>query len=408
MSDNNELIIDKAINDITEYIDDNSFDLVEYNKVPLAEIATLGAGFASIPASMRTITQTVKVAGEGLYRADLHGLAGSLAMAKDGSGYLGAVVKEGEGLLGQARFLKAEELTATSITKMPVDPTTLMMAIALANIEHKLGEIQETQKSIYEYLEQQNEAKQKGSLVFLSDILQNYKINWNNDGYKGPKSNEVQSIMREAEQLIEFYKKQISSKVKKQNFIHSNQDISKKIKELEHDFKEYQLAINLYSFSAFDEVLLAGNYNKEYLDNISNKIDTYSFEYRQLFTKCSRMIEKYSNTSIENVAMKGFGKATKITGKVVEKIPVISKSQLDENLIKAGNNIVQSSKKGTQTKLIKFSQISNAGTTLFNDKIKMINVLYNEPKQILLDNDYVYVKKNQYYDDQKDRAMEVA
>ena len=38
----------------------------------------------------------------------------------------------------------------------------------------------------------------------------------------------------------------------------------------------------------------------------------------------------------------------------------------------------------------------------------MINVLYNEPKQILLDNDYIYVKRNQYYDDQKDRAMALA
>jgi len=404
----NELVVDTAINDIAEFVDDNTFDLVEYNKVPLAEIATLGAGFASIPVSLRTVTQTVKVAGEGLYRADLHGLAGSLAMAKDGSGYLGAVVKKGEGLLGQARFLDAGDLTATSTTTMPVDPATLMMAIALANIEHKLGEIQETQKSIYEYLEHQNEAKQKGSLVFLSDILQNYKINWNNDGYKAPKSNEVQSIMREAEQSIEFYKKQISSKVKKQNFIHSNQDISKKIQELEHDFKEYQIAINLYAFSAFDEVLLAGNYNKEYLSNISNKIDNYSFEYRQLFTKCSRMIEKYANTSIESLAMKGIGKATKFTGKVVEKIPIISRSQLDENLIEAGNNIVKSSKKGTKTKLIKFSQISNSGVKIFNDKIKMINVLYNEPKQILMDNDYVYVKKNQYYDDQKERALAVA
>ena len=64
----NELVVDTAINDIAEFVDDNTFDLVEYNKVPLAEIATLGAGFASIPVSLRTVTQTVKVAGEGLDR----------------------------------------------------------------------------------------------------------------------------------------------------------------------------------------------------------------------------------------------------------------------------------------------------------------------------------------------------
>lgn len=53
------------------------------------------------------------------------------------------------------------------------------------------------------------EAKLKGNINVLADILNNYKFNWDNDKYKDHKHILVQDIKREAEQSIILYQELI-------------------------------------------------------------------------------------------------------------------------------------------------------------------------------------------------------
>lgn len=52
------------------------------------------------------------------------------------------------------------------------------------NIEKKLNTIQETQKEILEFLKEKERATLQGNFNVLSDIMGNFKYNWDNDTYK--------------------------------------------------------------------------------------------------------------------------------------------------------------------------------------------------------------------------------
>ena len=148
------------------------------SRIPFAELATLGAGLSKLPEAARTITQTVSTgSGEALYRCVFpEGVSGTLAQAKDGSGYLGAIMDDG--VAGQARWIPVQPGATTVSTVVPFDPVTLAVTVALASVNAKLDKIQETQQQILDFLKRDKESEQVGDLKSLVDILKRYKYNW--------------------------------------------------------------------------------------------------------------------------------------------------------------------------------------------------------------------------------------
>ena len=61
--------------------------------------------------------------------------------------------------------------------------------------------------------------------------------------------------------------------------MHSDQEIKSKIKKLGENLTEYQLALYLYSFSSFLEVMLLENFNKNYINEIKEKINHLNADY---------------------------------------------------------------------------------------------------------------------------------
>ena len=94
------------------------------------------------------------------------------------------------------------------------------------SIDKKLDIIQETQQEILSFLENKEKANLKASLDTLSDILNNYKYNWENEKYRTNKHILVQSIKHEASKSIEFHQNQISEKLKKQSLLHINKSVN--------------------------------------------------------------------------------------------------------------------------------------------------------------------------------------
>ena len=135
----------------------------------------------------------------------------------------------------------------------------IFMAAALANIDKKLDAIQELQQEMMDFLVQKERAELRGNLIFLSDILNNYRFNWNNDMYKNSNHIKVLDIRQMAEQKILFYRDQISSKLKKKSLIHSDKEAKKQIDAIQSAFKEYQLALYTHSFSSFLDIMLYAN-----------------------------------------------------------------------------------------------------------------------------------------------------
>ena len=367
-------------------------DITEYMRIPFTGIAALGAGLSSLSPVFRTVTQTVQTnGGETLYRAVFKdGVSGKLLNSKDGIGKLGTILKD-DGGFAQARWVEANVSTITTSTVMPFDPTTLFMSAALMSIEKRLGDIQETQQEILDFLQASKKAEQRGNLTFLADILNNYKYNWNNAMYKSNMHLKVQDIKQKSEENIKFYRGQIQKTLQKSNILLGDQDIKNRIKKLIPDFREYQLSVYLHGFSSFLEVMLLGNYDNGYLGSIIQKMEQYSYEYRELYTECYNKLENNANSSMQSYLRNGLANLSENAGNVIAKIPVINKSPIDEFLIGAGNTLEQhNSKKAGQT-IKRLVNNKDCYTHPFIENIRMVDRLYNQPTEILFDKDNIYL-----------------
>lgn len=239
-------------------IKDDCPEISNYMKVSLGEIASLGAGLSALPASFRKVTQTLSSNGDNLWRMFTQPGATGQLQVKNGI-TLGAMTGSDGLISARARFEKVKNVTTTTSAVMPIDPATLLIAAALVSVQKQLNEIQEGQKDIMEFLSVDKRSKQKGNLTYLNDVMNNYKFNWDNDTYKSNMHLKIQDIKQESEQNILFYRQRIHNVIGKQSLFHADQATKNQLSKVKQDMEDYQLAVYLFGYSSFLEVLLLGN-----------------------------------------------------------------------------------------------------------------------------------------------------
>lgn len=349
---------------------------------PLAELSSLGAVFSSLPAAFSSVTQT---AGQGkvLYEATFP-VAGKLAQAKDGSGFLGAIVGK-KGVVGQARFheVKGAAEAASSASMM-------FMALAIMAINKSLKDISENQKDIINFLEVDKQTQLKGDLIILSEIIEEYQHNWNNSQYRSNREMQVLDIRRSAEQNILFYREMIEKKLGKQSFIHL--DTGKTLNDAQFKFRYYKLALYLYAFSSFLDIMLLENFDAAYLNSVVSKIKNYSLEYDQFFQKSLENVEKYASTSLQARSLQGLAIAGKFAGEQIAKIPdKDNKIKIDDKLISGSGKLDKINTEAIKKTVDSFTAVEDSGIQMFSDKIQLINRMYNEPLCLMFDGENMYL-----------------
>lgn len=353
----------------------NEVRLEEYTRVPISEIAALGALFQPLSHIFQQVVLGQEGGGNGLYWVTGVANGQCLASARDGSGFLGAILKEGGGL-GQAR-----------LHPFACDPATLCMAIALMSINRKLDKIQKTQREILAFLELKEKTALKGNLNTLADILKNYQYNWNNEMYKINKHIQVQEIMRDAEQSIIFYQERIKKEADRRERVHTYHSVKEKLEKVKSEFQDYNLAVYLYAFSAFLEVMLLENFEEGYLDSMARKIEDYDHHYASLYAKCFKQIEKSVESSAEMQVLHGLAEVDKFAGKAMVMLPLAGKGKINGRI--AGKIEKTVSKKAKEV-VNRYKGEQENGTRIFAKNIKMINKIYNQPLNLLFDKEHIY------------------
>ena len=374
---NNDLIM-QMMNDssLCPQIKESEVGVSNYTPLPLSRLAAYGTAFQPLASAVQTAVNGA--GGSGLYYVNTGGK--TMFQMKGSNNFIGSL-KTSNGVVGGGQ---------AQMSPLACDPTMIFMAAALANIEKKLDAIQDMQKEMMDFLVQKEKSEIKGSLNFLFDIYSNYKFNWDNETYKKNSHNQVLNIKRESEQKIIFYREQIISKVNKKSLIHSDQTVEKQLQAVQDQFKDYQLALYLLGFSSFMEIMLLENYSEDYLAGISKKLSEYSFKYRELYTKCYNEIEGYSATSVQSSLLKGVSKASKSVGKLMEKIPVISKGQVNEALITAGDKLAEINEDKLRKQMALLIEHQSNSVRPFIENIDTVNQLYNKPVQLVIDKENLY------------------
>ena len=357
--------------------------------VPIAELALLGTGVASLIPALRKVTQTTTFNTQGLYQLANAGVGDTLKIAKNGN-FWGAF-KTADGSSKFAQLQAAEPLSTTSTAVMPIDPATMMMAVALFAIEQQLKGIEEKQKQILSFLEIEKESETEADVEILSKMITTYKHNWNNEHFIASNHKMVLDIQRTARKNMLSYKKKVAELLDSKKMIVAQAKVKSTLSDLQKKFKYYRLSLYTFSMASLIEIMLSGNFKEAYISEIKTEIKKFSLEYRDLFTECSMYLEKMASVSVEANVMKGIGIASKAVGKFIGSIPVVKEKQVDEFLQDGGEHLKENAQDMQKNILESLATLHNPGTGVFMDKMEDMIQIYNHTDKICFDDKKIYL-----------------
>lgn len=385
----------KDLMEITEGLLLDTKSSIENKKtmsVPIAELSALGAGVASLVPAFNTVTTTTTLATDGLFTIANKVAGDTLKMAKNGNAW--GAMKTATGGSKMVQLAEAGPLTATSQAVSAINPTTMMMAVALYSIEKQLGEIAETQKQILSFLEIKDEAGIEGDLETLSELINNYKHNWDNEIYVQNSHKMVMDIKRTARSNMLASQKRVAELVASKKLVVGQGQVKSTLSEMEKRFKYYKLALYTYSLASMMEIMLGGNYKEEYITGIKDEIIKLSGNYRDLFEKSSLYLEKLGRSAVEANVLKGIGTAGKAVGKFIGSIPLVKEGPVDEFLQDGGANLKKNAIGMEEQAVHQFAALNNSGTHIFVNKMEDMIQIYNHTERICFDNKQIYLVAN--------------
>ncbi len=357
-----------------------NMDVSKCLKLPFGDIAALGAVFGQMIPAFRTFSMD----GGGYMPVNMKP-GDRLRQAKDGSFYGSHKTPD-----GNFKFTKWEKVDSVDVT-LPVNPSLILMAAMLADIEKKLDAIEKTQAQILSFLEQDKQAEQQGNLNMLIDMLSGYKFNWDNDQYRINHHMKALDIKQTAEKNILFYQEQIEAAVRRIPAVYLDQAVGGLLDEWTKLFKNYRTAVYSFAFSSLLEVLLLGNFQQSYLDQVAEKTRRYRERYQVLFAQCRDRLRTLSGDSVESKLLSGIGNANRALGRLIASAPVLGQGAADKWLEESGEKLLKDTDAKGERLGAFFSANEEPGSEVFEDSIRDIGTIRNRTRGIVIRGDALYL-----------------
>ena len=384
---NREKALSQIIN-VDCYLMPEDTKLDHYKRIPITNIASIGAGMSSLPAAFRTATTQMATNTENLYELT-NGI--TLKAAKEGNGLLRGFEMGSKGVKTQGLFKSVEGLNTTVTTTMPINPATMCMAVAIMSIDKKMDRIIELEQSILDQIIAKERAELRNNIDFLSDVLRDYRYNWNNDRFLDGNHVMALQIKKESGTYIRKYRELIEKNLKINGVIKGDADISKAIKKIARDMNEYQIAVYVYAFASLVEIMLKGNFNSEYLKKVSDRIEDNSIQYRELYTKAYNKLLHKADTTVESQIIGALSSIGKAAGNLAAKSPALDLLDVDDALRHGSKKLSKINDKKIARELQRIESKQAVYIRPFVDNISILDKAYNEPVQIMFDDKYIYL-----------------
>lgn len=365
-------------------------ELNKAKKISLTDIASLGAVFSQIPEVAQAIVAAITddpTKMDKLYRGIWpKGADGKLAF-KDGVTRGAILHKNEQGKNVIVARMKFEPVDGD----LPINPTMIAIAVALMEINKKLDGIQSSIDEVLRFLETDKQAKQRGNLRTLAEIMEDFKRKGSDSKFCENRNHTVQEIQRDARQNIEFYKTRIETAAKKKKTFHSLKDVREYTESIATNFAEYQLACYLYAYSAFLDTVLRKDFEEGSIDSCRSKIIRIAEDYDALFRECRTQIASYQRSSVGNKMVGGIGKTAGTLGKAIRNIPVVEKGPVDELLLNAGDALRDANKETVKAQVNNLEVLENNRMGDFLNGIGIVGALCNRKSAMITDGTSLYV-----------------
>ena len=346
----------------------------------LSEISPITVSTAN---NIKTIMEQNPKTSGNLYRITNLGKNDSLKAMRDGKTFWGSIKKSD----GSSTMAKLKEVNPNNV--MALDPTVMMMSVALAGIEQELGEIKELNKQIFSFLEHEKESEIESDLEILNRSISDFRFNLEDEKYLINNHKQVMDIKRTANKNMLFYKKEIKDDLSKDKLFTTNNSMNSIIEDIQKKFRYYRLSLYIYSFSTFMEILLLGNYKNDYLLSKKEELDELDNEYSEVFNNALEYVKKNANKSLEGNVLSGLGSAGKAIGNLAEKVKI---KNVDNWLNEKGDNLKQSGQNIKDDFATKFDDIKESNSRPFINQIEKVDCIYNKTKEIYFDKENIYLE----------------
>lgn len=385
---------------VNEECNKENFNLIEMNNYMLSDVRkeTLSNNTYSLSLSklskispitvsttnnIKTIMEQHPKTSGNLYRITNLEKNDSLKAMRDGKTFWGSIKKSD----GSSTMVKLKEVNPNNI--MALDPTVMMMSVALAGIEQELGEIKELSEKIYSFLEHEKESEIESDLEILNRSINDFRFNLEDEKYLINNHKQVMDIKGTANKNMLFYKKEINDDLSKDKLFTTYNSMNSIIEDIQKKFEYYRLSLYIYSFSTFMEILLLGNYRSDYLLNKKNELDELDNEYSETFNNALKYVKKNANKSLEGNVLSGLGSAGKAIGNLAEKVKI---KNVNSWLNEKGDNLKQSGQKIKNDFATKFDDMKESKSRSFINQIEKVNCIYNKTKEIYFDKENIYLE----------------
>ena len=281
---------------------------------------------------------------------------------------------------------------AKKLKQLGFNPATIMMTAVLSEIEKDVTEIKEISKKILTFLESESEAKIESSIKALNSLVSEYKYNWDDEQFINVNYNQVKNIKKEANDKIIQYQKLIQANLNKNSLLMINKTINDNQNELEKNFSYYRLALYVYSFSTFMDVMLLENFKEPFLKEKIDELNGLNDEYNSLYQKALDYVSKSANKSIEGNVLSITGEAGKALGGLLKKVDSIKEKKVDSWFNEKGDSLKNISQDMKDKFKDKFTELSDSHIKVFIDKIQMMSKMCNNTKNIYFDKEKIYLE----------------
>lgn len=388
MNEKQELVFQLINNEYVQPYFKDDIELSKLSKVSLGDITMLGAAFAPLAQVMSSsgaaASELIKQFGTTNLYAATNAAGTPIQLTTTANGevgrFIGSYVKDGK--TGQSRFTPVS-MDDLAKNKIVFDPATALMAAELMYIAHEIKVVKQQQEDMFSYILLEKRAELEGSLSFLIKVMNDYKDNYKNEIYKTSMHIKVLDIKQQAEQAITASRKHIESffKKKKDDF-----------NRLASHYQSYQIALYLYAFSSFTEIVVLENFNPEYLNKVYNRIEELSNDYRTMYTDGYNYISgKYESTP--QAVILGIGsKVGKKIGEGIAKTKVGDKTQIDEKIIGSSEKLNDIKESTISKQLNEFCNYKDTRVQSFTELIFALSEIFNN-KAIMFDSENLYIPK---------------
>lgn len=362
--------VEKALTDINkEYLTS------PLAKIPFSEIAALGGAFSGVVEKM-----TTSAAGEVFRCVFPKGVQGTLAVSKDGTGALGAILNNGK-IVGQARWVPVKTAVGPACLK------AAMIAVAVLAVAKQIQDIKDGQKEIIGILERDKKSQLLADYDLLTSYMDEYQFYCENEVLLSANVNQVKEIKRNAMKDIRSYVEQIEGMLSAKKNPLKMKSASTKIGQILDRFVHYKLALHVFALAAYMEVMLSKNFQSDYLKRIEGELRKQALTFINLYTACFNKIEILKKEAITAQAANKSANALRSVGSFIGSIPLVKEGPVDEFLIGVGDTISEAEKNRLEKTLAFFIQYKDSGLIPIAEHIATINYLSNKPVVMLYDND---------------------